>query len=82
MDKIESTVISLQPKNVMKAETEKLLNETIQDLFHSDRFKPIRDVMNLEIPNRDKVEDLDVLLDRVDKFAPGMQAFADYLGKE
>ncbi|GHT10543.1 hypothetical protein FACS1894170_02810 [Planctomycetales bacterium] len=61
----------------MKAETEKLLAETKERLFVSDEFSAVRKIISWTPPNSGEVEDLDVMLDRIDRFAPGMQEWLD-----
>ena len=59
----------------MKPETQKLLEETKQRLFESDEFA--RDIIRRNQATSGKPDNLDMLLDRVDRFAPAMQRWAD-----
>jgi len=61
----------------MKPETEHLLTDTKRRLFESDEFRVSRNLIRWTQRNSDKPEELDVLLDRIDRFAPAMRQWAD-----
>jgi hypothetical protein len=61
----------------MKPETQKLLEETKQRLFESDEFAVSRNLIQWVQTNSGKPDDLDTLLDRIDRFTPAMQQWAD-----
>ena len=61
----------------MQKKTEKLLEATKQRLFQSDEFRVSRDLIRWTQRNSDKPEELDVLLERIDRFAPAMRQWAD-----
>ena len=61
----------------MNSETEKILEETKQRLFESDEFKVSREHIKWVQPNSGEPDKLDVLLERIDRFAPSMQQWAD-----
>lgn len=62
---------------VMKPETTQLLEETKRRLFESDEFKASRELIQWVQLNSGDPDDLDTLLDRIDRFAPSMQRWAD-----
>jgi hypothetical protein len=61
----------------MKPETEKLFEDTRQRLFESDEFRASRELIQWVQTNAGNPDDLDTLLDRVDRFAPIMQQWAN-----
>ena len=61
----------------MKPETAQLLEKTRQQLFESEEFRASRDLIRWTIPNSGEPEDLDVLLDRVERYAPAMKQWVD-----
>ena len=61
----------------MKPETERLLEATRQRLFESDEFRVNRELVQWIQPNAGESDDLDTLLDRIDRFAPAMQQWAN-----
>ena len=61
----------------MKPEIEKLLEDTRQRLFESDEFRVNRELVQRVQPNSGESDELDVLLDRIDRFAPAMQQWAN-----
>jgi hypothetical protein len=63
----------------MQPELEKLLEDTKQRLFHSDEFRVSRDLIRRTQGNAGQTEELDVLLERIDRFAPAMKQWADSL---
>ena len=65
----------------MKPETQKLLEETKQRLFESDEFVASRDPIQWVQTNSGEPDDLDTLLDRIHRFAPAMQQWADLFNK-
>jgi len=64
-------------RKAMRPETEKLFEETRRRLFESDEFRVPRDLLQWAPSNSGEPQDLDVLLDRVDRFAPAMRKWAD-----
>jgi hypothetical protein len=61
----------------MNPATEKLLEDTRQRLFESDDFRVNRELVQWVQPNTGDPDDLDTLLDRIDRFAPAMQQWAN-----
>jgi hypothetical protein len=61
----------------MKPETEKLLEDTQKRLFGSDEFRVNRELIQGVQPNSGQSDDLDTLLDRINRFAPAMQRWAN-----
>ena len=73
---LNETLFFVSNRN-MKPETEKLFEDTRRRLFESDEFRISRDLIQWAPHNTGDIEDLDVLLDRVDQFAPMMKQWAD-----
>ena len=64
--------------NIMsKPEAQKLLEETKQRLFESDEFVVSRNLIQGDQTNSCQPDDLDTLLDRIDRFAPAMRQGVD-----
>ena len=61
----------------MTSETKKLHEDTRRRLFDSDEFRVNRELIQWVQPNAGKPDDLDTLLDRIDRFAPAMQRWAN-----
>ena len=61
----------------MKPETQKLLEKTKQRLFESDEFSASRDLIQWVQTNSGEPDDLDTLFERIDRFAPAVQRWAD-----
>ena len=61
----------------MKPETAKLLEETRRRLFETDEFQASRDLIQWTQPNSGEPENLDVLLDRVEQYAPAVKQWAN-----
>jgi hypothetical protein len=61
----------------MKPETEQLLEKTRQKLFDSEEFQASRDLIRWTIPNSGEPDDLDILLDRVERYTPTMKQWVD-----
>ena len=61
----------------MTPETEKLLEDIRRRLFESEEFRVNRELIQVVQPNSGKPDDLDSLLERIDRFAHAMQQWAD-----
>ena len=61
----------------MKPETEKLLEDTRRRLFESDEFRINRELVQWVQPDQGQPDDLDTLLDRIDRYVPAMQRWAN-----
>jgi hypothetical protein len=61
----------------MNTEIEQLLEDTKQRLFQSDEFRVSRDLIQWTQRNSGKQEDLEVLLELIDRFTPAMRQWAD-----
>jgi hypothetical protein len=61
----------------MKPETAEMLRNLEHELFESDEYAPVRAILYSAPKNDGDEEDTDELLDRVDRYTPGMQRFVD-----
>jgi len=61
----------------MKPETAALLKEMEHEFFESDEYAPLRAGLFSTPKNDDEPEELDVVFDRIDEYAPAMHNFID-----
>ena len=61
----------------MKPETAAMLKRLEHEFFESDEFASVRTVLNSAPKNDGELEDLDVVFDRIDRFAPAMHRLID-----
>ena len=61
----------------MKPETSQLLDDTRRRLFESDEFRVSRELVQWVETNSGEPDDVDEILDRIERFAPAMQQWAD-----
>ena len=61
--------------NVMKPETATLLKEMEHEFFESDEYVPIRASLFNTPKDDDEPEELDVVFDLIDEYAPTMHNF-------
>jgi hypothetical protein len=66
----------------MTSATEKRIQETEQELFESEEFRPVRELLCWTPPNHGESEDLEVLLERIEKFAPDAAQWIDSFNLE
>jgi hypothetical protein len=66
---------------MMKPETEQLLADTIDELFHSESYRATREAIFWMLPESDNkpTDDLDTLLDRIDSFEFSMPELLYYV---
>ena len=61
----------------MKPSTAKMLKDLEHEIFASDECESVRAILNAAPQNSGEPEDIDMVLDRVDKYAPAMHRFID-----
>ena len=61
----------------MRPETAERLEKMRHEFFETDEYASVRAVLFSAPKNDDEREDLDTVLDRIDKFAPDMHKFID-----
>jgi len=61
----------------MRPETSQLLDDTQRRLFESDEFRVSRELVQWVETNSGELDDVDEILDRIERFAPAMQQWAD-----
>ena len=61
----------------MKPETAAMLQRLEHEFFRSDEFASVRAVLNSATTNDGELEDIDIVFDRIEEYAPAMHRLID-----